>query len=303
MAVTLPIGFDFCADDATVSHSAPNVAIEAGFIFGTSSNDYGYVSSTGITAVDRSASPSNNSLKGIHYLNPGDSQDFRVVLPSTGMTLDFRFAFGDADNAQTDPCYVRIYDYNGGSPTLIDTLSSTNDTSASQWIDATGVVRTSSSDWTSNNATWTVGPLTTADLLVRFGNTGGSTYCVYSHMAIDESGGGGPTAPAITSITPSSAYANPDVETVLLDVGITGTDMGGTTPVVNIPVGWQYATNGTWTTSTSATFDLYVPADQTPGEYNITFETDDGESNALTFTVLSPTGGKRGMDMRGGFVN
>ncbi len=119
--------------------------------------------------------------------------------------------------------------------------------------------------------------------------TDASTFLVHIMASFAPAGAGGGGAPVLSSITPASAYANDDADVTLTGVTLIGTDMDGASPVVNVPAGWT-ASSLVVGGPTSATFDLTIPAGETPGPYSITFETVAGESDPITFTISDPAG-------------
>jgi len=115
--------------------------------------------------------------------------------------------------------------------------------------------------------------------------------------------GGASTPPALTSIAPTSAFANATNDVIVKGVTLTGTSMGGSTPSVGVPGGWA-ATSLVVTGTTSATFDLKIPAGTSPGNNNISFTTTDGTSNNEVFSVSTPSGGLiTSLGFGGGFQN
>ncbi len=133
--------------------------------------------------------------------------------------------------------------------------------------------------------------------------TGGSAdFYVETFAAFKITGGGGGT-PTLSSISPSSGYANSVVNSKLIGVALVGTNMGGSSPAVNVPAGFS-ASNLVVSGTTDATFDLTINSGKTPGAYNVSFQTTDGSSGNQSFTVTDPAGaGTLSPDMRGGFDN
>lgn len=111
-----------------------------------------------------------------------------------------------------------------------------------------------------------------------------------------------PDPPAVTSITPASGYANALVDVTFDNIDLVGTDLDGANPTINLPgAGWGAGASNI--TATSLDLSITVPAGTTPGTYNFTFETDDGESNSFGFTILSPTSGGGGpSNYNGGYA-
>jgi hypothetical protein len=131
---------------------------------------------------------------------------------------------------------------------------------------------------------------------------GSSSQYAESFAAFKITGGGGGT-PTLSSISPTSGYANSVVNSKLIGVALVGTNMGGSSPQVNVPAGFA-ATNLVVVGTTAATFDLQINTGKTPGAYTFTFQTTDGTSGTVSFTVSNPSGsGSLSPDSRGGFDN
>lgn len=105
----------------------------------------------GWSAASQSIARNRNSgvdrrLAGIMFANSGAIRTFQLDLPATG-SYDIYAAFGDYSFGQTNNVVLRD---NGST-----VQSYTGVTSAQQWQDASGVVRTSPTDWVNNNASLT----------------------------------------------------------------------------------------------------------------------------------------------------
>lgn len=115
-------------------------------------------------------------LAGIWFNNVVTKAEFRI--DCTG-SVNIRLALGDDASGWSHTC--AIYDGAAGSP--FATITGT--TGTSQWLDATGTLRTSASDWVSNNAS--ISRTVTGGYL-RFvigDGTGSGVNSTISHIAVD----------------------------------------------------------------------------------------------------------------------
>jgi len=146
-------GFNFRATLGFVTDNAANpyeVAELSAAYSATRNTINGDVVGYGWTGTLASASDRVNTvdrrLAGINYSNNSSGEKlWRLDLPSAG-TYTIRLALGSANGAGT--IFARIYD--GATPTF--TIASNVSTLADQFIDATSVIRTSDTDWVTNNA-------------------------------------------------------------------------------------------------------------------------------------------------------
>ena len=122
-------------------------------------------------------------LAGINYCAPGDATlFFEIDLPATG-SYQIGLALGDASFGN-GPMTCTFFD----NVTLFSTPVTAGSVSAGQWYDASGVLRTSSADWVSNNALITH---TFSSTVFKVGIIGTvSTYATLSHVFIQAAGGG-----------------------------------------------------------------------------------------------------------------
>lgn len=174
MSVTLPFGVDFRATSGYVSDPANTVPEIGTNVDYSSGRGYGWetlLTAGSLSTRDRSAGV-DARLAGIHGYSNGITNeygDFRIDLPAAG-SVNLRLAIGDASNAQPHN-WIKVYD---GS-TLLATIVSDVATLAGEFYDATGVKRTSASDWVTNNAARS---LTFATTIMRIrvgpGPSGGS---------------------------------------------------------------------------------------------------------------------------------
>lgn len=108
--------------------------------------------------------------------------------------------------------------------------------------------------------------------------------------------------PRLTSISPTSGYANPTVNVKLVGVTINGIGFNGTTPSVNVPSGLA-ASNLSVVNDTQLTFDLTINAGTSPASDSISVTTSvTPTSNSVSFSISNPSG-SASSSMRGGFVN
>ncbi len=87
-------------------------------------------------------------LSGIHYTSA--SRCFTVQV-AAGTTYTFGVAMGDAGFSNIQG--AKIYDGGSAGSSLAWTIATRVTTGAAQWVDATGVTRTSPGDWVANGAT------------------------------------------------------------------------------------------------------------------------------------------------------
>lgn len=133
----------------------------------------------------------NPKLAGHNRANLADTfREFRVDLPATG-AYDIRAALGDF--------FSYAANFNNPNASIKDTTTSlftivSSDTSiaAQEFYDATGVKRTSISDWVTNNAAKT---LTFSTTIFRINltptNTSGADYSALAHLQVTTASGGG----------------------------------------------------------------------------------------------------------------
>ncbi len=117
----------------------------------------------GIAGINRNASV-DPRLAGVNYVGPSSCAVFRVDLPTTGV-YKVQLGFGDDLNAFSN--FVgTIYD----NASILSVITAGASLSAAQFIDATGVTRTSASDWVTNQATSTL-TFTTSTFYFKMGGT------------------------------------------------------------------------------------------------------------------------------------
>lgn len=164
-----------------------------GLTFGWSANRTG-------TARDRGNSGYDRRLAGTVFSANSTPTDFRIDLPSTG-TAQIRLAIGDLASSQLN----RLQLLDGA--TVFATLS--GDTTSTQFIDATGVIRTDV-QWPANNVALSH-TFTTTTFIVRVGDGVTSANSAIAHASFDITGAApdstasGATLTATATISPGSA--------------------------------------------------------------------------------------------------
>lgn len=118
-------------------------------------------------------------LAGINNSNASVCSVFRVHLPASG-SYTFRAAFGNAIGIGDNT--VDFYDSDG--TTNLFNVASAVVTLGGQWIDATGVTRTSDTDWVNNNAPKTL-TISGTDVFVAIGNNTGFV-SLLSHLFVTQ---------------------------------------------------------------------------------------------------------------------
>ena len=100
---------------------------------------------------------------GVIYTGPGQSKAFKIELPTTG-TYNVRLAIGESDNGF--PTHqVIILDNSTTKATITGGTSA-----AHHFLDATGVERTSESDWIANNVSLSV-TFASTTMILRLGSS------------------------------------------------------------------------------------------------------------------------------------
>ena len=154
---------------------------------------YPHTYSNGITAgwnggpaTEDDSSSVDARLAGVNNkYNQGVQLTFRIDLDAAE-SKDIRAAFGNATNSSGYQ-YVQLLD----DTTVIATIDQPTGESAGQWYDATGVLRTSSSDWVNNNAVLTH-VFTSTILNIIIGTPTNPDVCCsgINHVRVTRSGGG-----------------------------------------------------------------------------------------------------------------
>jgi len=175
---------------------------------GTGQNvTFGWPSSLGANCRDRSTGV-DARLAGQNQ--PTSNSNFRIDLPAPGVWT-VNLAVGDAAGVKT--AFWDILDSDGSTvlASMADTL-----TTSGQWFDATGVNRTSSSDWVSNNASINV---TLSGTTMYFRSKIGAQPGVIAHIRLYQASSG----PTVTTVSSNSATEGSSiVHTVTLSAAVTG---------------------------------------------------------------------------------
>lgn len=129
------------------------------------------------SAVDCRLAGKNN--RNDSTTNSIGKANLRIDLPNAG-TFDIRLALGDASFSQTNE-YFEIYD----NTTLLATVTNSGTFGPAQWVDATGVVRTSAADWVNNNQPLNL-TFASAILNIKYANPAGTGSGSISHIMITE---------------------------------------------------------------------------------------------------------------------
>lgn len=143
-------------------------------------NNVGWTINLGASAADRSAAV-NAQVAGINYMTAGVGDVFRVDLPASG-AINVGAAFGDQAFAQVG----MNADFQDNGVSLFTVMSNVNQL-ANQYWDATGTLRTSDTDWVSNNATKAL-TMSTTSFMVNMSCTAIGTACVIATLAISAGG-------------------------------------------------------------------------------------------------------------------
>lgn len=142
-------GLDFRATSQFVTDAANNTG-EINTVA-----DYPHITAQGYTVGWENAAPSSTAdrsaavdarLAGIHsMLNTASANKFRIDLPDTGV-YRIEMALGDATTAQVQ--YAELFD----NASSLGVIVSNAATTAAQFYDASGTLRTSASDWVTNQS-------------------------------------------------------------------------------------------------------------------------------------------------------
>jgi hypothetical protein len=157
---------------------------------GTSSNGIPWTwSTTNVGSRDRSGSV-DPRLAGIVLIAPTDpAAIFTATLPSSG-TFDITLALGDQSAQQ---CIN--FDILDNGSLLFNVATNVLTGGPNNYLDATGVNRTSDTDWVANNVKKRL-TFTTTSAGFRL-NAPSSASSVWAHLFIESVGGGSPATPSI----------------------------------------------------------------------------------------------------------
>ena len=156
----------------------------------------GWQSSTGGSDGRNRSTSIDVRLAGIHYNRTSTEQIlFRIDLPGGAGAYNIRAAFGDQAYGPGD-AYFELRD----DATAFVTIDDSGGNPAAQWYDATGVLRTSASDWATNNAR-TLRTFSSSIFRCAMGRGGAASgNCVISYLSVESSGGGGGASPRYRSL-------------------------------------------------------------------------------------------------------
>jgi hypothetical protein len=171
-------GYDFRASEPYVTDADGEIWVGGGTANGWSTDDVN--ATDGSTGVDY-------RLAGSCWIeNDGTQGTYSITLPSTG-TFTIRIAAGAVSFA-SDEQFVQIQD----DTTPVLTINQAAGYGIAQFYDATNTLRTSASDWVSNNASVDL-TFTTTTLRILLGTAGSnpSTWSAIAHLHIFSAGGGG----------------------------------------------------------------------------------------------------------------
>lgn len=135
---------------------------------------------------------------GIHFVGAPTQRTFQLDLPSTG-NYAIRLSFGDAGN-NDQTVYFELYDDTNLLTSQGETL-----VLGGRYMDATGVVRTSISDWISNNSAYTAA-FTSTKLLLKIGFSSGSNFTTLTHLSVVSLAGSASISPS-GSASPSASVS------------------------------------------------------------------------------------------------
>jgi hypothetical protein len=180
--MTLPTGVDFRQDSTFVTDPTncfPMVVLSGSPTGTINGINYAWTPDrSAISFVNRSTGV-DPRLAGCAYISPsGTTTTLTFTLPATG-TYAISAAFGDQFGSETVN-----FDLLDNGTSFQNVSGSTG--AANHWFDATGVLRTSSADWVSNNAP-NNHTFTSTAFAVRW-NTG-SGFSTLSHINIASAGG------------------------------------------------------------------------------------------------------------------
>jgi hypothetical protein len=144
--------------------------------------------------------------------------DFRLDLPAAG-TYAVRLALGDASYAQPS-LYCSLHD--GATGALLASVAAGSATEdVSQYLDATGALRTNPADWRASNAAVSVAVTGTVPYLIVRLAEGGTGVTSVAHLEVADAGGGS----ALAAGTASFVHSGP------AGIAVSATDAtGGTGP-------------------------------------------------------------------------
>ena len=215
-------------EDTKSGNTYPRTTTQGNTV-GWESHNYAYVG-----ARDR-VGATDARLAGVHfnYHSPDETAVYRIDI--TAGSKNIRTALGDIQFG-SDPVSLQIKDTTTVLATPVATGTTTS--GAGYFYDATGVERTSESDWVNNNA---ASNLTFSTTIARFSFGDASYGFNVAHLYIEDAGGGGSSS--VTFTAAGGLQTNGVVQEVYGKVfGATGGLQSGGT---NIEIlGKVFSTNG-----------------------------------------------------------
>jgi len=175
-------GFNFRGTAGHVTDGAGDVYVVPGDYYPTTRAGVTFGVFRAETAYANRSTTSDPRLAGIMYNVYGSGDHFRVDLPAPG-TYHFRLAMGDGDFAQVGSPTIHLRESSFGADLSV---IGPQPTGASQWVDATGVVRDGVAEWAADNA---VGSFTIAGSSVFFYLSPSGEVTAISHIEIATTGG------------------------------------------------------------------------------------------------------------------
>jgi hypothetical protein len=118
----------------------------------------------------------------MHFVTGSTAKDYRIDLPATGQ-YSIRLALGDATSNQTG-LKCELLD---NTTVFATPVNNGNLLPAGDYIDATGVIRTSEADWTANNAA-VLRTFTSTIFIIRVGGFGASNITPFAAVYIESTG-------------------------------------------------------------------------------------------------------------------
>lgn len=189
-------GCAFRATDAYVTDGSGDDWVDSDFFAGgtyptTLANGLtvGWQASTNGTDSRNRSTGVNVRLAGLHFNKTATEQViFRIDLPGGAGAYNIRAAFGEPTYAVSDDYYQFRDD-----TTAFSTINHAAGHSAANWYDATDVLRTSSSDWTTNNARLNRTFSSSIFRLAMGRGAGAAGNSVIAYLSVEAAAGGGST--------------------------------------------------------------------------------------------------------------
>ncbi len=150
-------------------------------------NTVGWEDALGANTRNRSAAV-DARLAGIAFTANGTSKRYRIDLPSSGW-YRITVALGDQSSAQTQSATV------SDNTTPVSHICSNAATSAAQFIDACGLLRTTVADWTSNEVSF-VAFFSSTICRITIGDSGASGNSTIAHFRVTDAS---PVSPRVNS--------------------------------------------------------------------------------------------------------